>query len=86
MIKIEEDALRLARTIISDIVVYHRDSVVEGIKNDNIFDLLKSQIEEGLNFYENQVDPSIVKKNNFFNEALVDILLKEGSEVESKIW
>jgi len=86
MIKSEEGARRLARTIVSDMTIYHKDLVKDGIKNDNIFEIMKPNIEEGLRFYKDQVSPLIQKQFNYFNEALVDILLTEASEIESKIW
>ena len=34
-------AKRLARAILSDVAMYNQDKVESGIKNDNIFDILK---------------------------------------------
>ncbi len=86
MIKTKKEAKRLAKTIVSDICVYHKEVVEEGIRNDNIFEVLEPQINEGKSYYEGQVDPKLVKENNFFNEALVDVLLSENNNVKSKIW
>jgi len=86
MIDSEEAARRLARTIVSDMTVYHKELVKDGIKNDNIFEVMESNIEEGLRFYKDQVSPLIQKQCNYFNEALVDILVIEASEIEAKIW
>ena len=81
-----EAAARLARTIISDIVLYNRDKVTEGIKKDNVFDLLAKEIAEGEKLYIERVDPSLVKTTNFYNKALVDILIKRSGNIESDIW
>lgn len=41
LINTPDAAMRLARTIISDIVLYNKEKVKEGIKNDNIFELIE---------------------------------------------
>ena len=40
-------AFRLARAIISDIALYNQEKVKDGIKNDNIFDTLAEELQEG---------------------------------------
>jgi hypothetical protein len=60
--------------------------VEEGIAGDNLFDLLKSEIEEGRNYYLSRVDPEVVKSTNFYNLALVDLLVKPWGRVPSKAW
>ena len=42
-----DEARRLARLILSDIVIYHPAKVEAGIRDDNFFDVLKDEIEEG---------------------------------------
>ncbi len=81
-----EAAFRLARTIISDIALYNRDKILSGIKNDNIFDLLEKELKEGLDLYRSRVSPEIDRKNNFYNRAIVDILIKRNGNIESGIW
>lgn len=81
-----EAAARLARTIIGDIAVYNRDKISSGIKNDNIFKLLERELKEGLDLYRSRVDPDLDRKNNFYNRAIVDILIKQYGTIESNIW
>jgi len=88
MTKIEdiEKAKRLARTIISDIVLYNQAKVEEGIKNDNIFDLLEEEIELGKKLFMEKVNTEVIPLKTF-EKILIDILIaKYGSKVESKIW
>ncbi|MCA1927484.1 MAG: hypothetical protein LDL13_04580 [Calditerrivibrio sp.] len=81
-----ERAKRLARTIITDIVLYNQNKVQEGIKNDNIFELLEEEIELGKKLFEEKVDTSIIPMK-VFNNILVDIMIaKHGSTIESDIW
>lgn len=81
-----ERAKRLARLIIADIILYNQEKIVEGIKNDTLFELLKEDIEIGRKYYEKNVDPTVAERCNYFNQALVDILVKGRGNVPSKIW
>lgn len=86
LIKSSEAAFRLARTIISDIALYNRDKILNGIKNDNIFDLLERDLAEGLALYKSRIDPTIDRKNSLYNKAIVDILIKRSGDIKSEIW
>jgi len=86
LIKSSEAAFRLARTIISDIALYNRDKILNGIKNDNIFDLLERDLAEGLALYKSRIDPAIDRKNSLYNRAIVDILIKRNGDIKSEIW
>ena len=81
-----ERAKRLARLIVSDIIIYNQDKIVEGIKQDTLFDLLKEDIEVGRAYYEKNVDPAVAEQSDYFNHALVDILIKGRGNIPSKIW
>lgn len=79
-------AARLARTIVADIALYNREKIQSGIKNDNIFDLLDKELKEGLALYRSRVEWELEKANNFYNKAVVDILIKRYGTVKSGIW
>ncbi|MBI5561118.1 MAG: hypothetical protein HY883_07590 [Deltaproteobacteria bacterium] len=79
-------AARLARTIISDIALYNEEKIEEGIKNDTLFHILEKEICEGEDLYAKRVSPELRKKTNFFNKAIVDILIKRHGNIESSIW
>lgn len=86
LISSPEAAYRLARTIISDIALYNKDKIQNGIKNDNIFDLLDKELEEGLKLYKSRIDPAVDAKLAFYNKAIVDILIKKSGDIKSGIW
>ena len=86
MIKKPDEAKRLARTIISDIVLYNQQKVKEGIEKDSLFDVLTDELAEGKKYYESMVEEEVRQSTNFFNEALVDILLKQNAKIKSEIW
>ena len=56
LIKKPDEAKRLARTILSDIVLYNQAKVKEGIEQDTLFDVLTEELAEGKKYYETMVD------------------------------
>ncbi len=81
-----EEAKRLARTILSDILLYNQTKVKEGIEKDSLFDVLTEELAEGKKYYESMVDDGVRQTTNFFNEAVVDVLIKQGGKIKSEIW
>lgn len=81
-----EIARRLARVIISDIALYNKEKIKEGIRNDNLFELLAKELKEGLDLYLSRVDPELARTTNFYNRAIVDVLVKRCGAIESEIW
>jgi hypothetical protein len=86
LIKTPEEAKRLARTILSDILLYNQAKVKEGIEKDSLFDVLTEELAEGKKYYESMVGEDIRLASNFFNEAVVDVLIKQGGKIKSDIW
>ena len=81
-----DEARRLARTILSDILLYNQAKVKEGIEQDSLFEVLTEELAEGKKYYESMVDEEIRQSSNFFNEAIVDVLIKQGGKIKSEIW
>jgi hypothetical protein len=86
LIKNTDEARRLARTILSDIVMYNQAKVKEGIEKDSLFDVLTEELAEGKKYYETMVDEEIRQETNYFNEAVVDVLIRQGGKIKSEIW
>ena len=86
VIKNADEAKRLARTILSDILLYNQAKVKEGIEKDSLFDVLVQELAEGKKYYESMVDEEIRRATNYFNEAVVDVLIKQGGKIKSEIW
>jgi hypothetical protein len=86
LISTNDEAKRLARTILSDILLYNQAKVKEGIEKDSLFDVLSEELAEGRKYYETMVDLSLRQSTNFFNEAVIDVLLKQGGKHKSDIW
>ena len=75
----------VARAIASDLSLYNEDKIVGGIQNDNLFDSLAEEIEEGRALYKRRVSPELYPRN-FYDRALVDILIKAKGHIKSKLW
>lgn len=86
VLKTEKEARELARKIAQDIVLYNTDRVIEGIINDNLFELLEKEIEEGRDIFLSKVSPDIPGVETLFDRTFVDIILEEGKNIKSKIW
>ena len=85
MIDNPDQAKRLARAIISDVAIYNREKVESGIKNDNIFDLLHDELEEGRQHFLSRVAAEI-DPQAIYDIAVVDVLIKRAGKIESSIW
>ncbi len=85
LIDSQKDARRLARAIASDLSLYNEEKIVEGIQQDTLFDVIKDEIEEGRTHYTSRVSPAMLAKN-FYDRAVVDILVKSKGHVKSKMW
>jgi hypothetical protein len=81
-----DKARRLARAIVSDINLYNPEKVKAGIENDNLFEAIEDELEEGRELYRQRVAPEIVEKYNFYDLAIVDMLFKFSGKYKSKIW
>ena len=83
LIENPDQARRLARAILSDVAIYNREKVEAGIKNDNLFDILTDELEEGRQHYNSRVAAGL---SNYFDLAIVDVLVKRAGKIESSIW
>ena len=81
-----ERAVRLARTIASDISLYNEEKIVRGLSDDKLFTALSDELEEGRELYRARVAPELYERTNFFDRAVVDIILKSKGPVKSTIW
>jgi hypothetical protein len=79
-------AERLARAILSDLVVYNAESVRAGIENDDLFERLEEELERARAFFEEQVGAEMARDTNAFDRAVVDVLVYRSRRVSSRIW
>ncbi len=86
LIETPEQAMRLARAICSDVSLYNEEKIVKGIEQDNFFDALRDELEEGRELYRSRVSPDLYARSNYYDRAIVDVILRSKRHVRSKIW
>ena len=86
LIEAPEQAMRLARAICSDISLYNEEKIVKSIEQDSFFDALKDELTEGREHYRSRVSTELFARTNFFDRAVVDVILKSKARVRSRIW
>ncbi len=79
-------ARRLARAILSDVLLYNPEAVRLGIQRDDLFDRLQDQLQEARAYFEERVEPELLQKENFIDRAVVDVLVWGSRRVHSRIW
>ncbi len=79
-------AFRLARAIASDIAIYNRDKIETGLRDDNLFDALSGEFDEGQKLYQSRIDPNLLAGSNFYERAINDVILKPRANTPCKLW
>jgi hypothetical protein len=70
----KQKARRLARALISDLVVYHPEKRQQGLRDRTLPQLFKEEIEKSWQEYVEQVGQELAKNTPFWTEALNEIL------------
>ena len=81
-----ERVARLARAILSDVMLYHSEEVQRGIESDDLFERLAPELEEAQLYFESRVEADVARALNAWNRALVDVLVFRSRHVRSRIW
>lgn len=77
-----DEARRLARLILSDIIIYHPAKAEQGIRENNFFSLLRDEIEEGRHYYESRVPLRVRRDSEIFTETLQQFVEMKREELE----
>jgi hypothetical protein len=70
----EDAARRYARLLVSEIKLYHEPAVLEGRRNRNLIERLRTEIERAQRLYEERVPVQVRLKADFFGQELVRTL------------
>ena len=79
-------ANRLARAIASDISIYYGEKIQRGLENDTLFEEIKDELQEGIQLYRQKVAPEIIRNYNFFEKAIIDIIIASRSHIRTPIF
>jgi predicted Zn finger-like uncharacterized protein len=74
-------AKRLARIIVSDIILYNQGKVEEGVRNGTFYQLLADDIGEGRALYERRVAEEIRSATSYLEEAFEELIAKKKKEL-----
>lgn len=76
-----DEARRLARLILSDIIIYHPAKVEEGIRDNTFFQVLKDEIDEGRQYYESRVPFRVRQDSEIYDETLRQFVSMKREEL-----
>ena len=76
-----QKARRLARTIVSDIALYNQNNITEGLKKNNVMDLLKKDITEGTELYNKRVSAEIRATTSYLTDELNALFDRKRKEL-----
>src|SRR5687768_13177049 len=80
-----DEARRLARLILSDIIIYHVEKVEKGIRTDTFFETLKEEIEEGRQYYDSRVSLRVRRDTEIYTETLQQFVQMKREELGRKV-
>lgn len=80
-----ERAQQLARAIASDIFLYNKKKIEEGLVKDSFFADLSDEITEGRDLFRSRVTDDLFRRN-YFDRAIVDRVIKPMGHVKTRVW
>lgn len=72
--RLHDDARRFARLLVSELLLYHEDTVVAGRRNRDISERLKPEIQRSREAYDQRVPESVRSRTDYFHEELIRTL------------
>jgi hypothetical protein len=72
------NAERLARIIVSDIVLYNPEKFESGIRDGNVLEALEAEVEEGRSHFEQRVELRVRESRDFLAEEVVRVARLRG--------
>lgn len=72
--KLHNDARRFARLLVSEIKLYNEQKVLDGRKNNDLYDRLKEDMDRSRQMYDKRVSALVAAKHDYFYDELVATL------------
>jgi len=76
-----EKAKRLARLIVSDIVLYNQAAVDEGVRNNTFAELLAHDIQEARALYAQRVSEEVRNGTSYLEEAFSELIARKKRDM-----
>jgi DNA-binding response OmpR family regulator len=77
----QENARRLARSIVSDIALYNQERVEEGIATGRFYELLEGEIAEGRRLFAERVGSTVHAQEDFLQTAFAALIERRRKEL-----
>lgn len=82
LLAIEHDkARRLAKLIVGDIVLYNADRIADAVRSGNFFEVMKGDIKDGRDFYEEKVPDVVRAERDHIQEILLEVIANKKKEL-----
>jgi predicted Zn finger-like uncharacterized protein len=78
--EVVDRARRLARLVISDIALYNQEKVEQGVRSGNLRELLKEELNEGVELLKTRLKGEIPDPSPFLDEAVEEFLRGKSKE------
>lgn len=85
LVETPELANRLARAIASDISLYNEEKIKQGIEQDNFFEVLAEELNEGREHFKSRTNPKF-HDCRIYERAIVDMIIARKGHIPSRIW
>lgn len=76
----KDRAKRLARVLVSDILIYHREKRDKALADGNLMTVMGDEIKKSWELYKEKIGAEVANSTNYFKEALNEILA-DGQEI-----
>ncbi len=79
-----EDARRFASLLVSELMLYNEEAVIQGRRNRDLLQRLRTEIERSRQAYASRVSPEIARSTSIFDDELIRVLAEgDASLIES---
>jgi len=78
--RVRDKTAMLARALVSDILVYNRETRDQALQAGNLLEALGPEIKKSWELYKEKVTPEVANSTTHFRDALNEILA-EGQKV-----
>jgi hypothetical protein len=72
-------AERLARIIVSDIILYNEDKFAEALKRDGVVEMMSPDLEEGRDLFRSRIDERVRDERDYLVEELLRVARQRGT-------
>jgi CheY-like chemotaxis protein len=73
-----EQAERLARIVVSDIVLYSKEKFEAAVEAGNVLEAMQPELAEGRSLFTSRIDPSVQEIRDFLQEELLRVAAARG--------